>query len=162
MKPIAVTLGDPSGIGPEITLSALSWFTTRAASSPPLRVYGPQEQLEPFAGLKGCEVEPVGRDAGPIGEVSAASGRLSFSALEAAIAAAHAQEVSALVTAPINKEAWRAAGINYPGHTEVLAERLSGGAVAMSFWGPKLAGGAVDHAYPVAPGQCDVEHRAGG
>jgi 4-hydroxythreonine-4-phosphate dehydrogenase len=57
------------------------------------------------------------------GRFSAATGRASFQAVTRAIEAAVSGDVDAIVTGPIQKEAWRAAGIEFPGHTELLAER---------------------------------------
>src|SRR5205085_4962363 len=57
------------------------------------------------------------------GEVSAATGRAAFTYIERSIEAALAGEVDAVATGPIHKEALRAAGISFPGHTEIFTDR---------------------------------------
>jgi 4-hydroxythreonine-4-phosphate dehydrogenase len=66
-----------------------------------------------------------------LGRVSAASGRMAYDAVVAAIDLARAGKVAGMVTAPIHKEALAAAGLPYPGHTEILAEKGGAGRVAM-------------------------------
>ena len=101
---LAVTLGDPRGIGPEVTAAALDAVDT------PLVVVGPT----------GTAVEPdvaVGRWEG--GSLEQA-GRLAGAAIEKATAMALAGDVAGIVTAPIDKAALAAAGYPFPGHTEML------------------------------------------
>jgi 4-hydroxythreonine-4-phosphate dehydrogenase len=101
---LAVTLGDPRGIGPEIVAACLR----EAPAS--LVVVGPS----------GAGVEPdvaVGRWSGGH---AAEAGRLAGAAIERAVAMALAGEVDAVVTAPIDKAAFAAAGYPFPGHTEML------------------------------------------
>jgi 4-hydroxythreonine-4-phosphate dehydrogenase len=112
---LAVTLGDPRGIGPEVTAAALR---TNVAS---LVVVGPT----------GTEVAPdvtVGHwdDGTP-----AAAGRLAGAAIERAVAMALAGEVHGIVTAPIDKSALAAAGYPFPGHTEMLQALAGAPEVAM-------------------------------
>ena len=116
---LAVTLGDPRGIGPEVVEAAL-------------------------ADAELCvDVEPVviGPDgAGPVPAISVGSwragddvadaGRLAGLAIEAAVRLALAGEVDGIVTAPIDKAALHAGGYDFPGHTEMLAA-LTGADVAM-------------------------------
>ena len=99
MKPLAVTIGDPAGIGPEIVEKAL------ARANVPARVFG--------------TVPSNVRH----GEISAEYGRISLEAIGAAIDAIESGECSALVTAPIHKQAIALAGSPFPGHTELLAAR---------------------------------------
>ena len=112
---LAVTLGDPRGIGPEVAGAAV------AAASAELITVGPT----------GTAVSPdvvVGHwDGAGVAE----AGRLAGAAIERATAMALAGEVSGIVTAPIDKSALSAAGYPFPGHTEML-QSLSGSAeVAM-------------------------------
>ncbi len=74
-----------------------------------------------------CVLDLAGIDAERVrpGTFNANTGRVSYAYIEAAIEAALAGRVAAVVTAPINKEALHAAGIPYPGHTEIFAERTS-------------------------------------
>ena len=99
MKPLAITIGDPAGIGPEIVEKAL------ARVEVPARVFG--------------NVPPNVR----YGEISAEYGRVALEAIDAAIGAVERGECSALVTAPIHKQAIALAGSPFPGHTELLAAR---------------------------------------
>src|SRR5260370_42438285 len=66
-----------------------------------------------------------------VGEVSAAAGRAAYEFLTAAIDRTLAGEADGIVTAPLHKEGLRAAGLNYPGHTEILAERTGAKNFAM-------------------------------
>ncbi|MEO8382637.1 MAG: 4-hydroxythreonine-4-phosphate dehydrogenase PdxA [Acidobacteriota bacterium] len=99
MKPLAITLGDPAGIGPEIVAKALQGLDV------PHRIFG--------------ETSGVVR----YGEIAAEYGRVALDAIHAAIDAIERGECSALVTAPIHKQSIALAGATHPGHTELLAER---------------------------------------
>lgn len=118
MKPLAITLGDPAGIGAEIVEKALATLDV------PYRLFG--------------EVR------GPIryGEISAEYGRVALDAIDAAIDAIERGECSALVTAPIHKQSIALAGAKLPGHTELLAARAGlatyGVDYAMYFDSPRL------------------------
>jgi 4-hydroxythreonine-4-phosphate dehydrogenase len=119
---IAVTTGDPSGIGPEIAVKAAQ--DPRVVAVCDLKLYGPHrpEDLVPF----------------PVGQVNDAAARAAYDAIVAATQDALAGKVAALVTAPINKEAFAAAGLPWPGHTELLAHLCGATDVAMMFWSEKL------------------------
>ncbi len=118
MKPLAITLGDPAGIGAEIVEKAL------ARVDVPHRLFGAVP--------------------GPIryGEISAEYGRVALDAIHAAVDAVERGECSALVTAPIHKQAIALAGAIHPGHTEILAARAGlseyGAGYAMYFDSPRL------------------------
>jgi 4-hydroxythreonine-4-phosphate dehydrogenase len=118
VKPLAITLGDPAGIGPEIVEKAL------ARVDVPHRIFG--------------------RVPSPIrhGEISAEYGRIALDAIDAAVGAIERGECSALVTAPIHKQSIALAGATHPGHTELLAERAGlhryGYDYAMYFDSPRL------------------------
>ena len=140
---LALTLGDPAGIGPEIVLEALS-----SPERPPGSwvVYGPLASLEeraarfalkPIAEL-GVSVVDVGGGPFPLGQVSAEGGRAAASAVLAAARDALVGRIDAVVTAPLHKESLRAAGHPWPGHTEMLAEAASVSDVAMMFVGGGL------------------------
>lgn len=131
---LAVTLGDPAGIGPEVVLKALVQPVAGAkvtvvgqrslleATYEHLRRQNPDAQLANPADLTVLEV-PTPLTTLTWGQESAASGAASFAYLEAAIARAVAGEFQGIVTGPIAKSAWKAAGHHYPGQTELLAER---------------------------------------
>lgn len=118
MKPLAITLGDPAGIGAEIVAKALADLDV------PYRLFG---QLR-----------------GPIhyGEIRAEYGQIALNAIHSAIDAIERGECSALVTAPIHKQAIALAGATFPGHTELLAARAGltryGHDYAMYFDSPSL------------------------
>ena len=112
---LAVTLGDPRGIGPEVVAKTIRCLTEQNDGAE-LILVGPDE-CDP--GL--CEYEAVGRFDGS--EFSA--GMLSARAVERAVHLAVAGTVSGIVTGPIHKPALRAAGFMEPGHTEML-QRLTG------------------------------------
>jgi 4-hydroxythreonine-4-phosphate dehydrogenase len=118
MKPLAITLGDPAGIGAEIVHKALAELDV------PHRLFG--EVLGPIR----------------YGEISAEYGRVALDAIDAAMDAIARGECSALVTAPIHKQAIALAGSPYPGHTELLAARAGltryGHDYAMYFDSPTL------------------------
>lgn len=139
---LAVTLGDPVGIGPEIAVRTLA--DPELAGLARLIAVGDAAVLRRAAGVCGVEVDvrPISSasearfepgtidilDQGivhtelPWGTVDATAGKAAVAAIEAATAAAMAGEVDAVVTAPINKEAIWAAGSKHLGHTEMLGE----------------------------------------
>lgn len=145
MRPrLALTAGDPAGIGPEIVLKALA---SEALPEVEYVVYGPRAALEDRVrrfGLRPLEapratLEDLGAlgDA-PLGRVSAAAGRAAAEAVLRAARDALAGRVHALVTAPLNKASLHAAGYAWPGHTEMLAEAAGTRDVAMMFVGGGL------------------------
>ena len=118
MKPLAITLGDPAGIGAEIVEKALAGLDV------PCRIFG--------------EVRtPV-----HYGEIRAEYGRVALDAIDDAVSAIERGECSALVTAPIHKQSIALAGSKFPGHTELLAARAGletyGRDYAMYFDSPRL------------------------
>jgi 4-hydroxythreonine-4-phosphate dehydrogenase len=141
---LALTVGDPAGIGPEVVLRALASPERPRASA---IVYGPMASLLDRARRFGLE-PPQERGArvvdiplaGPIalGRASAEGGRAAAQAVLRAVEDAKAGRVQALVTAPLNKESLHAAGYPWPGHTEMLAEAAGTPDVAMMFVGGGL------------------------
>jgi 4-hydroxythreonine-4-phosphate dehydrogenase len=141
---LAVTVGDPAGIGPEVVLRALA-----SADRPdvPVVVYGSMASLLDRAqrfGLQspqdmGARVVDIPAD-GPValGEAGAVGGRAAAAAVLRAVEDAKAGRVDALVTAPLNKESLHAAGHPWPGHTEMLAAAAGTPDVAMMFVGGAL------------------------
>lgn len=136
---LAVTLGDPAGIGPEVILKALAdpevmndCDTTVIGSRALLQTTYTQlrQTLEHQEALVDPErlsildipVEAALEHQITAGVGTAASGAASFAYLERAIAGTLAGEFDGIVTAPIAKSLWKAAGHNYPGQTEVLAK----------------------------------------
>jgi 4-hydroxythreonine-4-phosphate dehydrogenase len=119
---IAITAGDPAGIGPEIVARAVSDARVRQACQPV--VYGPsaEEAAEAFSP----------------GRLSAEAGRVAYEAITAAVDAALHNRVDGIATAPISKEAFVLAGLPWPGHTELLAHLCGSRRVAMMFDAPGL------------------------
>ncbi len=130
-------MGDPAGVGPELALKiGIMPVVQRAAR---LVFIGSEKTFTENARLLGlplpwsadvpkdvrAELIDIGDAKEPItcGEVSAEAGRLSFAAVERGIAMALDGSVDGIVTAPISKDAWHRAGMKYPGHTELLADR---------------------------------------
>jgi 4-hydroxythreonine-4-phosphate dehydrogenase len=125
---VALTMGDPAGIGPEIVARALGDPGVTAAAR--CLVFGDARLLKKAASLTGArgaadvavvDLAAAGPAAFPVGKVSALCGRASWEYLRAATRAALAGEVDAVATAPINKESIAAAGVPHTGHTEMLA-----------------------------------------
>lgn len=138
-------MGDPAGIGPEVILKALAKAELRQACEltlvgcdrllratyQRLRSQG-QAAVDP-AQLPVLDV-PV-KHAITLGEPSLGSGAASFDALNAAIELILGGEADGVVTGPIAKSAWKAAGHHYPGQTELLACRTDCKDYAMAFVG---------------------------
>lgn len=148
---IAISLGDPGGIGPEVIVKALADDVLRKRAH--FRILGAQAPLDAAAHAAGIEPfwwrvnahTPAAETAGvhdvvlldyePGGaphpsRVTKSSGELSFRFVDDAIAQSklphsHPLHAAAIVTGPISKAAWAAAGhARFPGHTELLAERF--------------------------------------
>jgi 4-hydroxythreonine-4-phosphate dehydrogenase len=117
---LAVTIGDPRGVGPEIVAAARADARVRAAAE--LLVVGP-------VGV-GTEVDDVIGEWSPDDGSAAHAGRLAGLAVDRAVDLALACEVDGIVTAPLDKHALLVGGYDFPGHTELLAAR-TGHRVAM-------------------------------
>jgi 4-hydroxythreonine-4-phosphate dehydrogenase len=129
---LAVTLGDPRGIGPEIVAAARA--DARVRRSADLHVVGPR-------GLDGVD-EAVG-EWSPAEGTLAQAGRCAGLAVDRAVALAITGAVQGIVTAPLDKHALLAGGYDYPGHTELLAAR-TGRDVAMMLAATRPTAGAVN------------------
>ncbi len=151
---IAVTIGDPAGVGPEVGLRLLSHEPTRARCTPLL--FGDATVLASVADA--CRLgslprvvdyaeweltwdkitEPIIVDLADDrpsmvtpGVVNALTGRASYRYIKAAIDAAMVGKVDAVTTGPIHKKALNAAGIHYPGHTELFATETQSDRICM-------------------------------
>ena len=141
---LAITAGDPAGIGPEIIVKALS---RKPVVDVDLAVVGPASVLEdaadrcalPRVESLGFEIVDIPLD-GPLvtGQVSVAGGHAAARAVLLAAQRVMAGEFDGLVTAPLHKESLRAAGYPWPGHTEMLAEAAGVTDFAMMFVGGPL------------------------
>jgi 4-hydroxythreonine-4-phosphate dehydrogenase len=134
VKPPAITLGDPSGIGAEIVFKSLRDLDV------PVRVFGSRALANPPENIDFFDVG--GEGAIRYGVIDAAYGRIALDSIDAALRAIDAGECSALVTAPIHKQSIALAGSPFPGHTELLADRAGlkryANDYAMYFDSPKL------------------------
>jgi 4-hydroxythreonine-4-phosphate dehydrogenase len=122
---LAITLGDPRGIGPEIVAKALRAPTLREAAD--FVVVGPLGAWQQH--LAHAEFLPVGEWRPALG--AATAGHLAGDAIRIAAELALQQRVDGIVTAPIDKAAFQAGGWIFPGHTEMLKELCGAGEVAM-------------------------------
>ena len=137
---LALTLGDPAGVGPEVILKALADVETWQTQPLPcdVTIIGSRSQLvETYNqlnqkqsttlaapdNLSVLDVDPDSAHQIVTGVGNAASGAASFAYMETAIAHTLAGKFHGIVTAPIAKSAWKAAGHDYPGQTELLAQR---------------------------------------
>ena len=144
MRRLALTMGDPCGIGPEVILKALEEpFGAEVRLFGAKKVFEQVERalgLEVLGGVEVVEVMPeydMGLHQPGVGQAQAASVQLL--ALEGAIRAAKGGEVDAIVTAPWTKEIFRLVGKPAWGHTEVLAQAWGREAEhVMMLAGPRL------------------------
>jgi 4-hydroxythreonine-4-phosphate dehydrogenase len=138
--PIAITMGDACGIGPEI----IAKLFADAAPSPPSLVIGDEGIIQRAIRLLSLPLTTRIIDSPedfqstpnvinvislshlpddiPFGQLDARAGKTAYDYIRAAIDLALQKRIRAVVTAPINKEALRLAGFHYPGHTEILAD----------------------------------------
>ena len=162
---IGISIGDPAGIGPEVSLRAL--FGNVVLPPAQYVLFGPQLLLENEAKACGAAADFPRWDAdgsrikpgvylrdlpapeGPVekGVSGVFCGRASFAWFEEAVAAARRREIEAVVTAPISKLSWSLAGIPWRGHTEYL-ESFYPDAV-MSFWSDRLTVALLSHHLPL-------------
>ncbi len=157
---LAITLGDPAGIGPEVILKALTHADIYDYCRP--LVIGDRRILDralPWVGNPALDYDLVAEpEAGryqpglislldlanadpaaiPPGKVGPAAGRAAVEYVFRACDLAMAGSVAAVVTAPLNKEAMNLAGFHFAGHTELLTERTGATKVSMLLTGPRL------------------------
>ncbi|MFK8251707.1 4-hydroxythreonine-4-phosphate dehydrogenase PdxA [Ancylobacter terrae] len=158
--PLALSLGEPAGIGPDVALMA--WLRRREAKLPaflicgdpgclarraallgldvPLRIVAPGEAEAVFADA--LPVMPAGPEAtAPAGQPDGTSAAAAKAAVDAALALARSGAAAALITNPIAKAVLYGAGFGFPGHTEYLAHLAADPAprAVMLLWSPELA-----------------------
>jgi 4-hydroxythreonine-4-phosphate dehydrogenase len=150
-------MGDPAGVGPEVIVGSWEAPALQAACrrvvvgrtaviQRAVSLLGRSLSVERVTSLDRISADPLlipvwecGEEAADQvqpGEISAAAGSVSRDALLQAIDWALEGAVDAIVTAPLNKESLRAAGVKHPGHTELLAERCRASNVAMMLYLP--------------------------
>ncbi len=141
IPPLLLTLGDPAGIGPEIVArlaragaleedavivgdaGALARAWRALGGEGAFRIIGHPSEIRSGPGPAIIQTGPPLPDDLPLGRVDARAGAAAFAAIEAAIDFCLSGEARGLVTAPISKEALKRAGVPFPGHTEILADR---------------------------------------
>jgi 4-hydroxythreonine-4-phosphate dehydrogenase len=137
-KPLAITMGDPCGIGPEICVKLFAdglpvpafvigdagalrrVVSALGASLTVNEIVCPSEVRHGARWLDVLSLTDLPHDL-PMGKIDARAGRAAYDYVVKAIELAQAGEILGVVTAPISKEAMKAAGLTYPGHTEILA-----------------------------------------
>ena len=133
MKPkLLITMGDCAGIGPEIIAKA--WPGLREHCRPV--VIGCPAKLP--AGIECFNPSPVDLSQIPLGRVSAEAGRAAYDWLCFAIDECLAGRADGIVTCPLHKEGLHAAGVLFPGHTEILAHRTGAKSHAMLLFDDEL------------------------
>jgi 4-phospho-D-threonate 3-dehydrogenase / 4-phospho-D-erythronate 3-dehydrogenase len=155
---IAITMGDPAGIGPEIVMKSLAHAELYERCRPLVigdsarlgrvgEILGSRLTIRSVAGPQAAQFRPglvdvveVGSvPAGlPFGRVSVEGGDAAYRYIERAARLAMAGDIDAICTAPLNKEALHAAGHKFPGHTELLAHLTGTPEVSMMLVSPKL------------------------
>lgn len=152
---LLITMGDVAGIGPEIIAKGWAglvgigrpivvgdpgWLQRAVGTLADVQVIRQPGQADPTPSKIPClriataDVRNV-----EVGRISGAAGRAAYDYLVHAIDLTLAGAADAVVTCPLHKEGLREAGLGYPGHTEILAERTSAERHAMLLWGDGLA-----------------------
>ncbi len=155
---IAITMGDAAGVGPEIIMKALAHREVYECCKPLIigdanrlrqageivgsslkvrTVSGPKEIVFEYGAVDCIDLGLIPDDL-PWGKLSPLAGDAAFRYIERAVALASANEVDAICTAPLNKEALHAGGHPFPGHTEILAALTHTPEVSMMLMTPKL------------------------
>jgi 4-hydroxythreonine-4-phosphate dehydrogenase len=162
VKPLALTLGEPAGIGPDIAIKA--WLRRNELKLPPFYLLGDRDFVARRAAILGLDVDLAGVSAAeavstfasalPVvatgsvataqpGQPDETSAEAALTSIRRAVADVAAGHASAVVTNPIAKSVLYRAGFRHPGHTEFLAELAASGGRApqpvMMLWSPVLA-----------------------
>ncbi|MGH8596553.1 MAG: PdxA family dehydrogenase, partial [Gammaproteobacteria bacterium] len=155
---VGITIGDPAGIGPEVSLKAAAHPDVLAACLPVLigdaeyllrwsRVFGIERHWEV---VKAEDAIPVAArapiiynlrnipDSMELGREQAACGRAAAQYIETAVSLCQSGRLDAIATAPINKKSLHLGGYPFPGHTEFLAQLTGTDDFAMTFFAPSL------------------------
>ena len=155
---IGITMGDAAGIGPEIIVKSLNKRPVHESCIP--IVIGDAEKLQTAAQICGLtpHIQLINAPAEAVpdrktisclqvdefseeqsfGQLSPEAGEKAYLYIEKAVELAKNQEISAICTAPLNKEALQKAGYNYPGHTEILADLTGTADYSMMLAAPNL------------------------
>ncbi len=156
---IGITMGDAAGVGPEVIMKALrhedvyaycrplvigdaarlELAATLIGDKPPAvrTIESPQQALYQFGSVDCIDLGLIPRDL-PFGKLSPIAGDAAFHYVERAVKLAQSEEIDAICTAPLNKEALHAGGHNFPGHTEMLAYLTGTPEVSMMLVAPQV------------------------
>lgn len=146
-KVVAVTIGDPSGIGPEIVQKSLASYSPACS----LVIVG-SRRFFPTTAIPDYHSDSVmGKGALAFLDVPCGSGRedLSFAFVKTAVELARSGQAQAVVTAPINKNKWLRSGVPYRGHTDFFNTLVPGVSPAMFFWSAPLKVALFTHHLPL-------------
>ncbi len=157
---IAITMGDPAGVGPEICLQALENDKILSLCHPvvfgdtevlqacadkldrpfstPILPASSESALDAVTGPRCLHVKSLDPGAFQPTRIDAGTGQASYAYINRAIDAALAGQVQAVTTAPINKEALNLAGVPFPGHTEIFADRAGSQRWCMMQYSPEI------------------------
>ncbi len=156
--PLGITMGCPAGVGPEVVIKAFAqrpeWLQSpncvvlgdvavleRAAESTGKRMalctWEPGADLKPEA-INVFQVTRLDPADVPVGTPTAVTGRASYEYVVKGIELCKQGLISGLVTAPISKTGLKMAGIQYPGHTEILSDMMGASSYAMMMAGRRL------------------------
>jgi 4-hydroxythreonine-4-phosphate dehydrogenase len=154
---LLITMGDVAGIGPEIIAKAwkqlleicspvvvgdarwLKWALALVKATGEVREIREPGECEPGLELIPClSIGTLSLHDVPVGKVNAAAGQAAFDFLLKAIDCTLAGQAQGIVTCPLHKEGLRAAGLSFPGHTEILAEKTGTRHYAMVLYGNGL------------------------
>ena len=140
LKPIAITMGDPSGIGPEIIVSAIEKQKSKTRfvvlgcpkiMNRAIKINKSNMTIHKIDNISQALYQPGIIDVLKVvkftnlpifGKITSLNGKASYASIKTAIELAMINHVSAIVTAPINKQSLSLANIKFPGHTEILAK----------------------------------------
>ena len=185
---VAITMGDPAGVGPEVVVKALmrpevyercrplvvgdarrlrAAVEITGAGLAVAPVDGPEDAAYERGAVDLVDLDCVPDDL-PFGELSPVAGEAAYRFIAAAVELATSGRVGAICTAPLNKEALHSAGHVYPGHTELLAELTGTEEVSMMLNAPRLRVihvtthiGLVDMVAKIEPGLVERTIRRG-
>ncbi len=136
--PILVTMGEPSGIGPEVAVAAFAALGGHAGSHP-LRLVGDPEIFRAFGKVPHSALIPTLKTCSRCpGETDPANAPAILAAIDEAVRAARQGTAAAIVTAPIHKASLLKAGFGFPGHTEYLAHLTGARRAVMMLAGADL------------------------
>lgn len=157
MKPFVITMGDPAGIGPEISLKALiankfyrdntiiigntailEHYSNQLNYSIPLNVISEPEMFEKGK-INIISGDELSVDDITVGKVSAAGGDSAFKYVEKAILYAMDKRITAIITGPLNKEALHLGGHYFDGHTEIFGQMTGTEKYTMMLWSDQLS-----------------------